>query len=133
MIRKDYILRQIGQILEALMRKFSKIQSGNDAYNPDEFQDLYQKYFNKKRDFFVALSTDEIANFFNENYDSGEVFARLQLLAELLFGEGQVLSNDILQIKGMQILQYVIEHSSTFDWDRNRRLSEMKNLMAQQN
>ena len=55
MIRKDYILRQIGQILEALIRKFSKIQSGNDNYNLNEIQDLYLKYFNKNAEFFTEI------------------------------------------------------------------------------
>ena len=126
MIRKDYILRQIGQILEALIRKFSKIQSGIDTYNPNEIQDLYLKYFNKNAAFFTELSTDEIAQLFKENYDSEEVFARLQVLSELLYGEGQVIKNQQLQLKAIDILQYVLEHSGTFDWETNRRLIEMK-------
>ena len=130
MIRKDYILRQIGQILEALIRIFSKIQSGNDTYNPDEIQDLYLKYFNKNATFFTALSTDDIAKFFKENNDTEEVFARLQVLSELLFGEGQVSKNQQLQLKAIDILQYITEHSGIFDWERNRRLVEMKKYMS---
>ena len=126
MIRKDYILRQIGQILEALIRKFSKIQSGNDTYNPDEIQDLYLKYFNKNADFFTTLSADEIAQFFMKNYDTKEVFARLQVLSELLYGEGKITKNQQVQLKAIDILQYVTDHSGTFDWETNRRLVDMK-------
>jgi len=126
MIRKDYILRQIGQILEALIRKFSKIQSGNDTYNPDEIQDLYLKYFNKNAAFFTALSTDDIAKFFKENYDTDEVFARLKVLSELWYGEGQVTHNQQLQLKATALMQYIKDESGIFDWDLNRRLDEMK-------
>ena len=130
MIRKDYILRQIGQILEALIRKFSDIRAGNDSYNPDEIQDLYLKYFNKDAAFFKALSTDEITGFFKENYDAGEVFARLQVLSELWYGEGQVTHNQQLQLKATALMQYIKDESGTFDWDLNRRLDEMKKNLS---
>jgi len=129
MIRKDYLLRQINQIIEGLIRKFSKIISGNTPYNPQEINDMYIKYLGMNRLFFTNHSTKEIAIYLLENYDKEEAFARMRILSELLYGEAEKLKDKLMKDKAISILQYVDKHSGIFDLDRNRRLVEMKKTM----
>jgi len=124
MIKKDYILRQISQILEALVRKFSNIQP--DSFNPDEINDMYMKYTGQNREFFISSDVKDIAEYLLQNHHSEEAFARMSVLSELLFGEAKILKDKDLQKKAIDILQYVNEQSGIFDMGRNARLTEMK-------
>jgi len=128
MIKKDYILRQIKQLLDALISKFSKIQSGDIAYNPEEINDLYLKYLGNDKDFFLNINPKEIFAFLQQNHSREEAFARMSVLSELLFGESKITNNKHLQDKAIHVLTYVNEHSGTFNMDILVRLAEMKKL-----
>jgi len=124
MIKKDYILRQISQILEALVRKFSNIQP--DSFNPDEINDMYMKYLGQNRQFFMRHDVKEITMHLLQSYSKEETYARMSVLSELFFGEAKILKDKDLQNKAIDILQYVNEQSGIFDMGRNARLTEMK-------
>ena len=129
MIEKDYILRQIHKILESLVLKFSKIQSGSISYNPEEFNDIYLKYLGQDRKFFVDRNIKEITDYMLQNYSKEEAFARMSVLAELLAGESELLKEKYLLEKAINILQYANNnHSEIFDTSRNTRLSELKKI-----
>ncbi len=146
--RKDYLLRQIQQLIDAIIMKFTSIELNEELYDPEEIADLYRKYFQENRDFFVNKSTAEIIEFLYKNTSPENALAKMEILAELLYGEGKILLRKDLEgfqnlpglsrersqnlpglsmiQKAIELLEYNLQQSGVFDMQKMKRLREMK-------
>ena len=129
MIRKDYLLRQLNQLLEGIAQKFLNIKNGIEEYEPDEISDLYQKYFQRDKEFFLNNSLDKIVNYLENDNTPDEVLARLQILSELLLGEGVLVNDKKLLQKARQTLLYIDDQSKIFNLDIKIKISQLNKIL----
>ena len=126
--RKDYLLRQIQQLIDAIIMKFTSIELNEKLYDPEEIGDLYQKYFQENRKFFVEKSTSEIITFLYKDTSPENALAKMEILAELLYGEGKILQDKSMIQKAVELLEYNLQKSGVFDMQKIKRLQEMKGI-----
>ncbi len=124
--RRDYLLRQLQQFIDAIIQLFTSIQMEEKKYDPEYTGDLYIKYLKQNRDFFLEHSIDTIINFLNEGTSKENALAKTEILAELLFGEGKILNDQKMIQKAILLLEYTLTNSGIFDLDKMNRLKEMK-------
>ena len=126
--RKDYLLRQIQQLIDAIIMKFTSIELNEELYDPEEIADLYQKYLQENRKFFVEKSTSEIITFLYKDTSPENALAKMEILAELLYGEGKILQDKSMIQKAVELLEYNLQKSGVFDMQKIKRLQEMKGI-----
>jgi len=124
--RKDYILRQLQQLIDAIIMKFTSIELEEKLYDPEEIGDLYLKYLQENRKFFIDKPTAEIIEFLYKNTSPENALAKMEILAELLYGEGKILQDKSMIQKAIELLEYNIQKSGVFDMQKMKRLQEMK-------
>ncbi len=124
--RKDYILRQLQQLIDAIIMKFTSIELEEKLYDPEEISDLYLKYLQENRDFFIHKSATEIIEFLQQNTSPENALAKMEILAELLYGEGKILQDKTMLQKAVELLEHNLQQSSVFDMQKMKRLREMK-------
>ena len=124
--RKDYLLRQLQQLIDAIIMKFTSIELNEKLYDPEEIGDLYRKYFQENRKFFIEKPTSEIITFLYKNTSPENALAKMEILAELLYGEWKILQEKTLIEKAVELLEYNIQESGVFDMQKRKRLREMK-------
>jgi len=124
--RKDFLLRQLQQLIDAIIMKFTSIELEEKLYDPEEIGDLYLKYLQENRDFFIHKSTTEIIDFLQQNTSPENALAKMEILAELLYGEGKILQDQTMLQKAVELLEYNLQQSGVFDMQKMKRLREMK-------
>ena len=144
--RRDYLLRQLQQFIDAIIMKFTSIELEEKLYDPEEIGDLYRKYLQENRDFFIRKTTPEIIEFLQQNTSRENALAKMEILAELLYREGKILLHktpeDVIHHSGpegfenlpglpmiqkaVELLEYSIRQSGVFDMQKMKRLREMK-------
>jgi len=127
--RRDYLLRQLQQFIDAIIMKFTSIELEEKLYDPEEIGDLYRKYLQENRQFFIDSSTAEIIDFLQQNTLPENALAKMEILAELLYGEGKILRDTTLIKKAVELLEYNLKKSGVFDMQKMKRLKEMKEII----
>ena len=124
--RKDYLLRQIQQLIDAIIMKFTSIELEEKLYDPEEIGDLYLKYFQENRKYFIEKPSAEIITLLYKNTSPENALAKMEILAELLYGEGKILQDKSMIQKATKLLEYNLQESGVFDMQKIKRLRKMK-------
>ncbi len=124
--RKDYLLRQLQQLIDAIVQLFTSIQMEEKKYDPEELDRLYQKYFSQNKSFFINNDISRIATVLSKDTTPENAAAKMEVLAELLYGEGQILSDEQMLNKAIQLYEMAINKSGVYDFNKLQRLQEMK-------
>ena len=121
MLEKDYIMRLIRQFFEALEKLKEKRGKENESTLQMETNGMYRSYFHQPQDFFYEAGMDIILAYMQARFSEEECLQRMELLAELLRFEGQMLNE-----KALELLTFADTHSDTFSFERRRKMEEIK-------
>ncbi|MCD7898838.1 MAG: hypothetical protein LUH22_02905 [Bacteroides sp.] len=126
MIHRDYIMRLLQLFFEALA-KFIRNKEGKDPeiLRP-ELEDLYKTYLKVPWDYYKDLTMEQIINSFDED----ERLVKMEIVAELFYQDALLEDIDIVLLKkARDILKYVDLNSDTFSFDRQRKVSEIEDIL----
>ena len=100
------------------------------------FDDLYNKFFHQSPEHYYGIGKEELlVELKNEGNSEKEMFAKIQMLSELLYQDALIKNNFherfALLEKSLFLLEYLDRNSRTFAWDRDQKLEEIKKAMTE--
>ena len=134
MIERDFFMRILQEFFEAiakLVRRHSKISDPDFSQIQEQFNEMYEQFFRIPAEHYYQMSEDKILNELeNEGRSENDMFAKMQMLSELLYQDAHIKKNkqeriDLLK-KSLYLLEHINSNSRTFSWDRGLRISDIK-------
>jgi len=128
MFRKDYLLRPLQQLLDEITSKLSHINV--EKFNDLDLvlDDMYRKYLEKNRNYFIEKNIEEIIN------DATISLDKKQLLATLFYRDALLQQNKELQIslltKAVKLFKHINDLSTIYSLERMNRISEINNKIT---
>ena len=139
MIERDYLMRMMQMLFDAIAKILYRNVPGVE---PDiteiqkSFDDLYNKFFHQSPEHYYGIGKEELlVELKNEGNSEKEMFAKIQMLSELLYQDALIKNNFherfALLEKSLFLLEYLDRNSRTFAWDRDQKLEEIKKAMTE--
>lgn len=128
MLSRDYILRILQEFSEALELLLKK-KKRNEAEFDAEIQSMYRAYFNHPAQHYYALQAESILEELSHEYESKEIFTRIDMISELIYQDAlskQNEENRFLLAKSLYLIEYLDKNSDTFSFQRRNRIEEIK-------
>lgn len=120
MIQNDYFLRPLFKLINEIISKFSVVKFENIKSREDLINNLYLKYVEQDRLFFIETDVD---SFINDNLFTNE---KLMILAEMFYydslqykDKGRITS--LLQ-KAREILKHISKNDRTYSIERENKI-----------
>ncbi|MGY6649833.1 hypothetical protein [Wenyingzhuangia sp. IMCC45574] len=133
MYRKDYILRMIHTLIDALKEIIAGIQSGNIEEAKLKIDKSYEMLGQNVR-FFLDNSIDDILDFF-ESSEEQIAMDKLNLLSKIMYYDSLVQENksskEQFLKKAIEILEYHIDYSKEYSFGDIGKLQKMKSELKQ--
>jgi len=127
MLHKDYLFRPLYMMLDEITSTFSAIQVKRIKDLDQYLDDLYLKYINSNRNYFIEKDIQEILNdkTLNDN--------QITLLAELFYRDSLIQEDEGIKItllqKAKAIFIYQSKQSDTFSLETANKLTAIDNLL----
>ena len=134
MVERDFIMRMLQEFFEAIAKVMHRETPGMEpdlSHMQEQFNDMYNQFFRRPAEHFYETEKEEILNgLINEGHGDNDTFARIQMLSELLYRDGQIKKNiserySLLE-KALFLLEYLDGNSRTFSWDRRQKIEDIK-------
>jgi len=134
MVERDFIMRMLQEFFEAIakvMRRKSQDEEPDVSYIQEQFNDMYNQFFRHPAEHFYETEKEIILNgLINEGRSDNDTFAKMQMLSELLYRDGQIKKDfsercSLLE-KALFLLEYLDDNSRTFSWDRRQKIEDIK-------
>ena len=128
MFRKDYLLRPLQQLLHEITSKFSHINV--EKFNDLDLvlDDMYRKYLEKNRNYFIEKDIEEIIT------DATISLDKKQLLATLFYRDALLQKNIELQklllTKAVKLFKHIDNLSTIYSLERVNTINEISNNIA---
>ena len=128
MFRKDYLLRPLQQLLDEITSKLSHINV--EKFNDLDLvlDDLYRKYLEKNRNYFIEKDIEEIIN------DATISIDKKQLLATLFYRDALLQQNTELQklllTKAAKLFKHIDNLSTVYSLERVNKINEISDKLA---
>lgn len=136
MERRDLVLRMIQQTAQLLRAVFNSlpIDDFETEQQVQDFTSSLKESFNLNIDKFILLTDEEalvslltIEGMDIENIESlADILRLLALKTQNSLNEKSALLNS----KALLLFQYVSDTSKTYDWGRENKIVELKNILA---
>lgn len=138
MVERDYIMRILQEFFDAIakvMRRDSPGQEPDLSQVQERLKNMYKQFFRKPADFFYESEKEDIlANLKQETRSEDDLFARAQMLSELLYQDGltkkDIPEKYMLLEKALYLLEYLDRNSRTFSWDRGQKIEDIRKQMT---
>jgi|WetSurMetagenome_2_1015567.scaffolds.fasta_scaffold32747_2 hypothetical protein len=138
MLEEDYIMRLIREFVQALGILISRMKGKDDFDVHIQFSKFYTNYFSQQSDFFKAMSAVEMIEYVTARYKEKDRLPRIEMLAELLYSEGSLLSKkeesvelkDQLWRKAQYLYEYMQQNDDTYSLSRLSKIDEIKNYLV---
>lgn len=127
MIERDYIMRLIREFMAALQRLLEKKEVEERR---QETEKLYAQYFGAAELWRNASVPEILANL--KGSHPADYLYRLDMLANLFYTEAGMVSKpqaDGLLEKAYALFDYIETHGRTYDMDRRKRMTAIKNKL----
>lgn len=129
MIQRDFIMRLIKQFFEAVEKLIEMKSKKHDRIEVQAYlNEMYDTFLKEPADFYHSANIEDIILSFKN--DKKEPI--LEILSELLYQDAILRGNqhDLL-VKALKLNEYIHEHSTTFSFNRQSRIDEIKNILKQ--
>lgn len=130
MHEKDYLLKFINNLTEAITRILIGIEKNDMAESRLEIDKAYEM-FGKKSVFFRSKSLDEIIRHIRHQNDYD--LKKLDLLAELIFIESKLEASEEVKCEMLQkayrLWGYYIKYSREYSFEREQNISFIENYL----
>ena len=139
MIERDYIMRMLQMFFDAIAKVLNRNVPGIVPDIPElqkSFNEMYHQYFHKSPDHYYGMEKEEIlAEIENEGYSDKDLYAKIQMLSELLYQDAIIKNNlherfSLLE-KALYLFEYLDNKSRTFSWDRGGRINDIKMALTE--
>jgi len=127
MIKKDYLLRQLSTLLQAIVDKYTLVPTKDTQFENEVDEGFFEKYLLQKKLFFLNNNSEKILEHFNK-IDPTQTQARLEILAELFYQEIVQTNNKKHLLKAIEIMELLIDNSKIFDFEKQHKLQYLKSL-----
>ncbi len=135
MLQEDFILRLIREFIQALGILISRMKGKDDPDIEVQFNSFYKRYFDQKGDYFKDMPVEDMVKYINENYPEQHRLPRVEMLADLLYSEGSLISSSSIATKrklwekASYLYNYINENDSTYSLPRMRKQEEIKKFI----
>ena len=129
MLHKDYLLRPLYMMLDEITSRFSTIQVKRIKDLDQYLDDLYLKYIDGNRNYFIKKDIEEILNDkeLNDN--------QITLLAELFYRDALIQTDNKIKKKLLQkakaIFNHQVKQSDTFSFETANKIVAIENLIIE--
>jgi hypothetical protein len=131
MLEKDYFMRLIHTLMEALQKIKNNIDNNKVESAKDQLLRCYE-ILGESSDFFTNSAIDDIITFFKTN--NGNYLKRVEILAELLFLEAKIQNNTdnkkTLLLKSQSLFKYHSSNSKEYSFEVQTKLSQLKTKLT---
>jgi hypothetical protein len=129
--QRDYILRMIEMMGDLIAAILGLIKKGDYDTASKSIDNAYHQFLREDASFFSLIPKEELTEkLLNEhNYTNGHLEILSELFyaqAELLNGQGKHSESIAFYEKSMILLDYVIRESRTYSFDKEKKLSELR-------
>ncbi|MDR1379917.1 MAG: hypothetical protein LBJ47_00385 [Tannerella sp.] len=102
----------------------------------ERFDDMYRQFFRRPAEHFYGTEKEIILdNLKQEGRSERDMFARMEMLSELLYRDGLVKKSIpercMLLEKSLYLLEYLDRHSRTFSWERNLKMNDVRKILTE--
>lgn len=120
MIQNDYILRPLFKLINEIISKFSVVKFENIKNREDHINNLYLKYVEQDRLFFIETDVD---SFINDKLFTNE---KLMILAEMFYYDSlqykdKGLKTSLLK-KAREIFKHISKNDRTYSIEREYKI-----------
>ena len=141
MIERDYIMRLLQEFFDAIVKAMNRNIPGIEPDIPQiqrRFNEMYEQFFHNPAELFYRLSKEDIlCELENECISERDMFAKIQMLSELLYQDALIKNSlqeriELLE-KSLFLLEYLDRNSRTFSWDRGQKIGDIKKVLSEFN
>lgn len=121
MLHKDYLLKQLHQLLDELKQRIATFKISETEDISLSYAGLYKDYFKQDRNYFLENDYDTIS----EHLDKNEQY--LTALSELMFMESEdniKIRRELLS-KSLYILAFLDQKSTVFSQERKNKIQNL--------
>jgi hypothetical protein len=127
MFEKDYLMRLIQTLLDAINKIVNSIDKGDIEGAKTQLSDSYRLLGNEE-DYFSKTDYKELIEFFKSK--EGNYLKRVEFLAELIYLEATIEEDKILKYekfkKSKKLFEYYSEFSKEYSFEINNKLVFIK-------
>ena len=128
MFEKDYLMRLIQTLLDAINKILNSIDNEDIEGAKKQISDSFRLLGNEK-DYFSKTDYKKLIEFFKSK--EGNYLKRVEFLAELIYLEATIEENKILKYekfeKSKKLFEYYSEFSKEYSFEINNKLVFIKN------
>lgn len=126
MIEKDYFMRLIQQLFDAIQRIVNNIDTNDTEEAKQQLTDSYA-LLGKDAQFFRTTSLDELLTFFKTQ--EGDPLKKAEIVAELLYLDAQLQTDIATELKilysSKSLFEYYIKQSKEYSFETQNKLSQI--------
>lgn len=133
MVERDYIMRMLQEFFDAIAKvlRYTPGQEPDLSHIQKQFNEMYRQFFRRSAHHFNETEKEIILEELEqEGYDEQNLFAKIQMLSELLYQDGLIKKNVpekcIYLEKALYLLEYLNQNSKTYSWDREQRICDIR-------
>lgn len=132
MLRRDYIMKLIQQMMDSLFLLLNK-KDMNDDLRREELGKFYKNYIGETAHFYQNSSMEDIVAFVEDKYGKEEVLYRIEMLSEIMYHDSMLELNIEEQqkklTKALSVFDYLEENSNTYSIVRAGKIDELKDKL----
>ena len=134
MIERDYIMRLLRQLFDALNEIVHGRKEESAEVVQHQVNGLYRQYFDREPQFFYDSTTESIIHLLEDSNSHTDAFIKIEMLAELIYNDAILrpespLRSDLLA-KALGLFEYLEKNSSTFSLSRRDKIQNAISLLT---
>lgn len=132
MLRRDYIMKLIQQLMDSLFLLLNT-KDMDDDLRREELDKFYKNYIGETVHFYQNSSIADIVAFVEDKYGKEEVLYRIEMLSEIMYHDSMLELNIDEQrkklTKALSVFDYLEENSNTYSIVRAGKIDELKDKL----
>lgn len=140
MVERDYIMRMLQEFFDAIAKLLRRTpgQEPDLSHIQKQFNEMYRQFFRRSPHYFYETEKEIILKELEEEgLDEKNLFAKIQMLSELLYQDGLIKKNIpekwMYLEKALYLLEYLNKNSRTYSWDREQKMEDIKKIQMEFN
>lgn len=131
MIRRDYIMKLVQQLLESLFLLLNN-KGLDDTTKKEQLEKFYKDYLGEDRDYYYSNDRDVLISFLETKYRD-ELLYRIEMLSEIMYQDGiweqEIGKREVLLRKALSLLLYLDENGNTYSIVRQGKLDTIREVL----